>query len=41
MVTYHQVKIKIREADTVSMFMDKLERLPELDCKELEDISEK
>lgn len=40
-VTYHQVKIKSQEADTFTLFMDKLERLPELDRKELEEISEK
>lgn len=40
-VTYHQVKIKSQEADAFTLFMDKLERLPELDKKELEEISEK
>lgn len=40
-VTYHQIKIKIQENDTLSLFMDKLERLPELDREELEEISER
>ena len=39
-VTYHQVKIKSQE-DTMALFMDKLERLPELSQEELADISER
>ena len=39
-VTYHQVKIKSQE-DTIALFMDKLERLPELSREELADISER
>ena len=40
-VTYHQVKIKTLENDAITLFMDKLERLPELDKEELAEISEK
>ena len=40
-VTYHQVKLKAREDDALTMFMDKLERLPELDKAELTELSEK
>ena len=40
-VTYHQVKLKTQENDTIALFMDKLERLPELDQSELEEISER
>lgn len=40
-VTYHQVKLKTQENDAITLFMDKLERLPELDKKELEEISER
>ena len=40
-VTYHQVKVRTRQDDIISMFMDKLERLPELDRDELADISER
>ena len=39
-VTYHQVKIKSQE-DTITLFMDKLERLPELSKEELADISKR
>ena len=39
-VTYHQVKIKSQE-DAITLFMDKLERLPELSKEELADISER
>ena len=39
-VTYHQVKIKSQE-DTITLFIDKLERLPELSKEELADISER
>lgn len=40
-VTYHQVKVRTQQDDVISMFMDKLERLPELDKDELADISER
>ena len=40
-VTYHQVKMKSQEDDAIALFMDKLERLPELDKEELKEISEK
>ena len=40
-VTYHQIKIKSQEDNTLVLFMDKLERLPELEKEELEEISEK
>ena len=40
-VTYHQVKLKTQENDALILFMDKLERLPELDQEELKNISEK
>ena len=40
-VTYHQAKLKTQENEAFILFMDKLERLPELDKKELEEISEK
>ena len=39
-VTYHQVKIKSQE-DTITLFIYKLERLPELSKEELADISER
>ena len=39
-VTYNQVKIKSQE-DAITLFMDKLERLPELNKEELADISER
>ncbi|MGN0423495.1 MAG: hypothetical protein ACI4EY_12295 [Lachnospiraceae bacterium] len=37
-VTYHQ--LKSQEDDALVLFMDKPERLPELDKEELEEISE-
>ena len=40
-VTYHQIKIKSQEDNTLVLFMDKLERLPELEKEELEEISDK
>ena len=40
-VTYHQVKIKAQENDALVLFMDKLERLPELDKEELQEISDR
>lgn len=40
-VTYHQIKIKTQANDTLILFMDKLERLPELNKEELEEISDK
>lgn len=40
-VTYHQVKVRTQQDDVISMFMDKLERLPELDKDELAEISER
>ncbi|MGI6021106.1 MAG: potassium channel family protein [Lachnospiraceae bacterium] len=40
-VTYHQTKLKMQENDALILFMDKLERLPELDEEELRKISEK
>ncbi len=40
-VTYHQVKIKSQENDAIVLFMDRLEKLPELSKEELEEISEK
>ena len=39
-VTYHQVKLKTQENDAFILFMDKLEKLPELDQEELKKISE-
>lgn len=39
-VTYHQVKLKTQENDAFVLFMDKLEKLPELDQEELKKISE-
>lgn len=40
-VTYHQVKIKMQEDEALIMFMDKLERLPELSKEELQEVSNK
>ena len=40
-VNYYQEFIKIKEKGTIESFMDKLERLPELSKKELEEISQK
>lgn len=40
-VTYHQIKIKTQDNDILTMFMDKLERLPELDKEELIAMSER
>ena len=40
-VTYHQTKLKMQEDDALLLFMDKLERLPQLDKEELQEISEK
>lgn len=40
-VTYHQIKIKTQANETLILFMDKLERLPELNKEELEEISDK
>ena len=40
-VTYHQVKLKTREDSALTLFMDKLEHLPELDKAELEELSNK
>ena len=39
-VTYHQAKLKTQENEAFILFMDKLERLPELDQEELKSISE-
>lgn len=39
-VTYHQVKIKSQE-DAIALFIDKLEKLPDLNREELADISER
>ena len=40
-VTYHQIKIKTQENESLILFMDKLEHLPELSKEELKEISEK
>ena len=41
MVTYYMEVIHRREQESLTMFMDKLERLPELSREELEQIAEK
>ena len=40
-VTYYMDVIHRREQESLTMFMDKLERLPELSREELEQIAEK
>lgn len=40
-VTYYTEYLKAKESDTVSTFLEKLERLPELSKEELEELSEK
>ena len=40
-VAYYTEYLKIREKETISTFLEKLERLPELSREELADLSEK
>ena len=40
-VSYYMEYLKIRENDTISVFMEQLERLPELSKEELEELSER
>ena len=40
-VTYYTEYLKIRQNETVSTFLEKLEHLPELSKEELEELSEK
>lgn len=40
-VTYYTEYLKIKEKETISTFLEKLERLPELSKEELTEISEK
>ena len=40
-VSYYMEYLKIREKETVSIFLEKLERLPELSKEELEELSER
>lgn len=40
-VAYYTEFLKAQENETISTFMEKLEHLPELDKKELEDLSER
>ncbi len=40
-VSYYMEYLKIREKETVSVFLEQLERLPELSKEELEELSEK
>ena len=40
-VAYYTEYLKIRENETISLFLEKLEHLPELDKEELEDLSER
>lgn len=40
-MTYYMEVIHRREQESLTMFMDKLERLPELSREELEQIAEK
>lgn len=40
-VSYYMEHLKVREKETVSAFLEKLERLPELSKEELEQLSER
>ena len=40
-VSYYMEYLKIREKETISIFLEKLERLPELSKEELEQISQR
>ena len=40
-VSYYMEYLKIREKETISVFLEKLERLPELSEKELRELSER
>lgn len=40
-VSYYMEYLKIREKETISIFLEKLERLPELSQEELEQLSER
>lgn len=40
-VSYYMEYLKIRETETLSLFFEKLERLPELSGEELEELSER
>ena len=40
-VSYYMEYIKIREKETISTFLEKLEKLPELSKEELREVSEK
>ena len=40
-VGYYMEYLKSKERDTISMFLEKLERLPELSQEELSEISDK
>lgn len=40
-VSYYTEYLKIKEKETISQFLEKLERLPELSKEELEEIAEK
>ena len=41
MSTMAKMNLKIREKETISIFLEKLERLPELSKEELEQISQR
>lgn len=40
-VSYYMEYLKVREKETISVFLEKLERLPELSKEELKELSEK
>ena len=40
-VTYYTESLKARESETITAFMEKLERLPELSKEELEEMSQR
>jgi len=40
-VSYYMEYLKIREKETISVFLEKLERLPELSPEELEQLSQR
>lgn len=40
-VSYYMEYLKVRERDTISLFLEKLERLPELSREELEELSQR
>lgn len=40
-VSYYMEYLRLREKETISVFLEKLERLPELSKEELEELSEK